>query len=198
MKLTPKIQQAINFVAEKHLGQTRRGIPFPYVVHPFSVAIVLSGYTEDEDIIVAGLLHDVLEDVPGCKYGDLVKNFGFRAAHIVMEVTEDNDPDEISDKRATWLARKNQYLYNLEHDSRDALMVTAADKIHNLRSMIDGYHKIGEELWGRFNAPKEQKLWYYKQVLHILEKRLPNGIVKELKYVYWEAEHLFNNSPNAA
>jgi hypothetical protein len=115
-----------------------------------------------------------------------------------MEVSEDKDPDAVIDKRATWLDRKNQYLYNLEHDSRDALMVTAADKIHNLRSMIDAYHKIGEELWERFNAPKGQKLWYYKQVFHILEKRLPNGIVKELRAVYWEADRLFNHVPDKA
>jgi len=198
MELTPRIQEAINFVAEKHLGQTRKSIPLPFVVHPFSIFVILSGYTDNEDVLVAGLLHDILEDVPGCKYAELEKNFGFHIAHIVMEVSENKDPDMAIDKRATWLDRKNQYLCNLEHDSRDALMVTAADKIHNLRSMIEAYHKIGEDLWERFNAPKDQKLWYYKQVLHILEKRLTNAIVKELKTVYWEADHLFNHVPDAA
>ena len=198
MKLTPKIQQAINFVAEKHFGQTRKGIPFPYVVHPFSVAIILSGYTDEEDIIVAGLLHDILEDVPGYKYHHMAYDFGLKVARIVKEVSEDKDPEEEEDKRETWLKRKNDYLFNLEHDSQEALIICAADKIHNLRSMIDAYHKIGDDLWEKFNAPKEQKLWYYKQVFHILEKRLCNDIVKELRAVYWEAVNLFNHAPDAA
>ena len=198
MKLTPKIQQAINFVAEKHLGQKRKGIPFPFVVHPYSVAWILSGYTEDEELIVAGLLHDILEDVPEYKFHHMVRDFGHKVARIVMQISEDKDPEMEIDKRDSWLKRKNDYLYNLEHDSQAALLICAADKIHNLRSLMDAYHQLGDELWEKFNASKEQKLWYYKQVLHILEKRLSNGIVKELKAVYWEADYLFNHTPDAA
>ena len=198
MKLTPNIQQAINFVAEKHLGQKRKGTPYPYVVHPFSVAVILSGYTDDENIIVAGLLHDILEDVPEYKYHHMAHDFGIKVARIVMELSEDGDPETEIEKRESWLKRKNDYLYNLEHNSQEALFICAADKIHNLRSMIDDYQKIGDDLWERFNAPKEHKLWYYKQVLHILERRLANGIVRELKIVYWQAFNLFGNTHDAA
>lgn len=65
MRLTSKIEKAINFAAQKHLGQIRKGDGLPYIVHPFGVAWILSGYSTDEDVIVAGLLHDVLEDVNG-------------------------------------------------------------------------------------------------------------------------------------
>jgi (p)ppGpp synthase/HD superfamily hydrolase len=90
MKLTPKIQQAINLVSRLHAGQVRKGDDnLPYISHPNSVAWILSNYTNDEDIIVSGLLHDVLEDVKGYYYDDMVRDFGEKIAQIVKGVSED-------------------------------------------------------------------------------------------------------------
>lgn len=189
MKLTQKIQQAINLTSRLHLGQVRKGDSgLPYISHPFSVAWILSNYTEDEDVIIGGLLHDVLEDVKGYYYDDMVRDFGERVAQIVKGVSEDKDPNVESDERATWEERKSKYLAGLEHDSEESLMVCAADKIHNLQSMINAYKKKGEALWENFNSPKEKKLWLYQEILKFMKGRLNNPIVNELEEVYNQAE----------
>ena len=189
MKLTQKIQQAINLASRLHLGQVRKGDSgLPYISHPFSVAWILSNYTEDEDIIVAGILHDVLEDVKGYYYDDMVRDFGERVAQIVKGVSEDKDPNVESDEKATWEERKSKYLANLKNDSDEALIVCAADKIHNLQSMISAYQEKGDALWDNFNSPKEKKLWLYQEIPKFMKGRLNNPIVNELEEVYGQAE----------
>jgi len=189
MKLTPKIQQAINLASRLHSGQTRKGDSgLPYISHPFSVAWILSNYTDDEDVIVGALLHDVLEDVKGYYYDDLVRDFNERVAQIVKGVSEDKDPNIESDGQATWETRKLKYLAGLENDSDESLLVCCADKIHNLQSMIDAYKEKGEELWTYFNSPKDKKLWIYQEILKFMKKRLNSPIVSELEDVYSQAE----------
>jgi len=189
MKLTPKIQQAINLASRLHSEQTRKGDSgLPYISHPFSVAWILSNYTTDEDVIVGALLHDVLEDVKGYYYDDLVKDFNERVAQIVKGVSEDKDPNIESDGQATWETRKLKYLAGLENDSDESLLVCCADKIHNLQSMIDAYKEKGEELWTYFNSPKDKKLWIYQEILKFMKKRLNSPIVSELEDVYSQAE----------
>jgi len=191
MKLTQKIQKAINLSSELHAGQVRKGDDdLPYISHPYSVAWILGNYTNDEDIIVSGLLHDVLEDVKGYHYADMVRDFGEKIAQTVKGVSEDKDPNIESDEKATWEERKRKYLSALEHDSEESLMVCAADKIHNLQSMINAYQAKGEALWDNFNSPKEKKLWLYKEVLKLLKIRLNSPIVAELDAVYRQAEKM--------
>lgn len=191
MKLTHRIQQAINLASRLHSGQVRKGdVDLPYISHPFSVAWILSNYTDDEDIIIGGLLHDTLEDVKGYYYEDLKRDFGVKVAEIVKGVSEDKDPNIESDDKATWEDRKTKYLAGLDNDSDESLMVCAADKIHNLQSMINAYQEKGEALWDSFNSPKDKKLWLYEEIAKILHKRLNNPIVGELEAVYREAEKI--------
>jgi hypothetical protein len=82
-------------------------------------------------------------------------------------------------------------LKNLEHDSREALMICAADKIHNLTSMMDAHQELGEKLWDHFNAPKSQKLWLYGEIMNVLKRRLKNPIVKELGKTFRQAIKTF-------
>ncbi|MFA4880844.1 MAG: HD domain-containing protein [Candidatus Doudnabacteria bacterium] len=191
MKLTSKIQKAIVKSSVLHFGQKRKDADVPYITHPYSVAFILTNYTDDEDIIVAGLLHDVLEDVPGCTMEDIKRDFGDKIAQIVKEVSEDKDPDDSPEKaKATWEQRKKEYLDNLKNDSFEAMMVCAADKIHNLKSIAEAYKEQGEKLFDNFNAPIDKKMWYYGEVLKILEGRLNNDIIKELKEVYSKSKDL--------
>jgi len=141
-------------------------------------------------VIISGLLHDTLEDVKGYYYEDLKRDFGTKVAEIVKGVSEDKDPNVESDDKATWEDRKTKYLAGLDNDSNESLMVCAADKIHNLRSMIDAYQEKGEALWDSFNSPKDKKLWLYEEIVKILQKRLNSPIVSELEAVYREAEKI--------
>lgn len=182
MRLTSKIQRAIDLVSKLHLGQMRKSDPeLPYISHLFSVAWILSSYTQDEDVIVAGLLHDVLEDVKGYYYSDLVKDFGPRVADIVKEVSEDNDPNDESGRKMPWKECKEKYIEGLKKDGQEALMVSAADKIHNLQTMTYHYKNRGEDLWNSFSAPKEEQLWFYEEVFKVLESRLENEIMNQYR-----------------
>ncbi len=181
MKLTDKIQKALNLAANKHNSQMRKSSGHPYIVHPFSVVIILSEYTVDEDILTASLLHDLLEDVEGYEYEDLEREFGKRVADIVQGVSEDADFNNGETDEETWQERKDSYLVNLENDSQESLLVCAGDKIHNLKSMMTIYEEMGDRMWEDFNAPVEKQIWYYEAILRILKEKLRNEIVGELE-----------------
>jgi (p)ppGpp synthase/HD superfamily hydrolase len=184
VKLTPIIQKAINIASEKHLGQKRKADGLPYIVHPFAVAWILSNYTDDEDVIAAGLLHDTLEDVAGYRFDDIKKDFGDRVANIVKEVSEDKDPNIITDEKATWEDRKRKYLKHLQVASREAMLVCCADKIHNLSSLLDVYKEQGDAVCSKFNAPADKILWFNGEVLRILQTRMDGEFVRELERIY--------------
>jgi len=178
--LTRRLQKAIDTACRLHFNQVRKADEdLPYISHPFSVAWILSRYTLDEDIIIAALLHDVLEDVPGCRYGDLERDFGAEVAKIVRELSEDKDPREKKTDRMTWQYRKNKYLEGLARHGEKTLMVCAADKMHNVRTMVASYEKLGEVVWSKFNAPIEKQLWFYEEILKVLRERLDNPIVED-------------------
>jgi len=179
--LTPRLQQAINLATKLHDGQTRKGDGLPYILHPFSVAWLLASRDCDEDVVIAGLMHDVLEDVPEYSFVELEKDFGEKIARIVKDVSEDKDPRIQEDEKATWLERKRKYLEHLAGAQSDALLVSAADKLHNLRSMRSAYATQGPSMWEKFNSPLSKRLWFYEEVLGILQARLESSLVEELE-----------------
>ncbi len=192
MKLTKRIQKAINKASVLHNGQKRKGDGLPFIVHPCSVSIILSSYTDNEDIIIAGLLHDVLEDVSGYSEDDMEKDFGKKIVQIVKGVSEEKSSDlNALEKKKTWQERKNGYLEKLKHDNYESLMVCAADKIHNISSLIGVYKTQGEGAFSEFNASVKKMVKFYSDVLKILKKRLKDDIVIELEKKYEEMEQLF-------
>lgn len=190
MFLTPDIERAIERATALHAGQKRKVSGLPYIVHPYAVAFLLAHYTDDEDVIIAGLLHDVLEDVPGYGEDDLTTEFGARVAAIVEEVTEDYTEAEKADhslRKEGWRERKESYLRNLSDDSQEALLVATADKIHNLRSLIDDYTVHGEATWERLGN-KERIFWFYGETVRIISDRLKHPLTEELRKVFSEAK----------
>jgi 5'-deoxynucleotidase YfbR-like HD superfamily hydrolase len=185
MKITSQIQRAINLAARLHEGQTRRDkARTPFIVHPFSVATILCTYTNKEEVIIAGLLHDVLEDVSHKKYSekDMRRDFGHRVTNIVKEVTEKKFLLPKRDDVQKWMRKKKYYLKHLEKASKEALLVSAADKIHNLRSLIDEYQVVGgTKLWHHFSGSPEQQMEFYGNVSRVISKRLRSPLVKELE-----------------
>jgi (p)ppGpp synthase/HD superfamily hydrolase len=155
---TARTERAIALALEAHQGQVRKGDrQMPYIVHPVTVALILSRYTDDEDTIIAGLLHDLLEDTQVTE-GAIEREFGPKVLGLVKDVTEPDLPG------LSWDTRKNRYLRQLERAPRAALLVASADKIANLLSMIAAHASVGDTLWERFSAPPAQKLAFYRQV----------------------------------
>jgi len=179
MFLTLRLEKAISYTLQLHDRQKRKGDRVtPYAVHPISVAMLLSRYTDDEDIIIAGFLHDAIEDT-WYRSSNMEKDFGKRVTKIVEEVTEKNP-------NAPWEQRKMQYLMDIKNKSSEACLVMCADKIHNLRSLSYAYASIGEEIWKRFNASKEKKLWFYEAIYKEVKKKFRHGLIRELHHAIKE------------
>lgn len=177
-----KIEKAIRWAARLHKNQLRKDGKTPYVSHCYSVACILSNYTNEQNLIVAGLLHDVLEDVPGFFYEDLVREFGESVAKLVLSLSENKDPNEKTDKKITWEDRKSQHLVSLRNAKSEVLVICVADKIHNLRSTINELEETGEKTWENFNAPLEKQIWYQNEILKIMKDRIPlHPITRELE-----------------
>lgn len=168
---TPTVDRALAVAARCHAGQTRKDDPTPYIAHPVAVAMIVSDFTEDEDVVVAALLHDVLEDVPPSVYSaaDMTADFGERVTEMVRGVSEEKTAGQ---ETPPWRVRKEGYLAQLADDSPECLLISAADKIHNLRSMVAAHGRLGDEMWGFFNAGPDEKLWFYRAIADTVGERL--------------------------
>ena len=163
------VDRAIEFAVLAHGSDTRKGSSTPYITHPFGVAILLAQQGCSEEVIAAGLLHDVIEDTR-YKEGDIRARFEDSVADIVNGCSE---PDR--DKKS-WEERKEHTHEALKTACLDVKMVTCADKLQNLRSMVADYEAEGEDLWNRFNRGKEKQAWYYRGIVKsLLCKTLPDG-----------------------
>lgn len=195
LTITPKINKAITLAAQLHFDKFRKGTedkPIPYIVHPFSVAMITARYTQDEDTIVAALLHDVLEDVRKEKYSDkdLIGDFGQKIYNIIKEDSETKDASITREEElTTWVTRKTETISHLKGHTQASLIVCAADKIHNLQSLVAGLKKHGKGYYKNFNAPepkRDQYIWYFGGILKELKANLKNPIVNELEEIYQE------------
>lgn len=173
MIFTPRIDAAIKLASHLHRNQKRRdALSTPYISHLFAVAVLLSGVTDDEDTIVAGLLHDSLEDVPNYSYEKLTEDCGKQVATIVKHVTEPLDANKKEDEQMPWLTRKEIYLKNLREGGKESALVSGADKIHNTESFLNDAIKEGESFLERFGSSVRNKVWFNEQVILILKEKL--------------------------
>ena len=162
-----QFDQALQFAAEKHGSQYRKMSHLPYILHPMEVAVIASTMTQDEDVLVAALLHDTLEDT-GVTEEDLRTLFGDRVTELVLSETENKRAGLPSD--VTWAIRKEESLRILkETDDRDIRILWLSDKLSNLRSFRRQYETIGSEVWG-FTHQKDpaKQEWYYRSIASCL------------------------------
>lgn len=148
-----KIDQAIEFAAAAHRRQYRKGTEIPYISHPFGVAIILQEAKCKEAVVIAGLLHDTLEDTDTTEE-DIRSRFGEEVLRLVQGASE-------PDKQASWEERKSHTLAFLRTADLDLRQLACADKLHNLRSMRRDAEAVGDALWTKFKRGYEQQKWYY-------------------------------------
>ncbi len=183
MIYTNKIKDAVAFSIKVHEldePQKRKGKDIPYITHPLTVGLILARAGASEDVIVAGILHDTVEDsVVGKKVTKemLSKRFGATVAKLVMSVTE-------TDKTLSWDERKEQALEHIGHFSHDSVLVKSADIISNTSELIDDYAQDGETVFERFNAPKEKILEHaLRAITAIIERWSDNPLKDDLHEV---------------
>lgn len=159
MNLTPKVRKALRLAAVQHDGQHRKDGITPFVIHPVEVAMIVSEYSNDEDIICSALLHDVLEDTQGCSYEKLLEDFDSKVADIVQSLTDKPLPD------LAWNEKHVKYLEDLKNSSDEAILVCLADKYSNVST-----------------APVNQdRVWYYRGVISVAKERKLTQNIKLLK-----------------
>ena len=152
------IEKAYKVASEAHEGQKRKSGE-PYIIHPLCVAIILADLELDKETIVAGLLHDVVEDCDGISIDDIRREFGDIVASYVYQESED--------KSKTWVERKGHTIDFLKNRaSRNAKIIALGDKLANIRALYRDYNILGEELWERFNMKdKKMQSWYYRGMI---------------------------------
>ena len=157
-----RIEEAIHFAVKAHEGAVRKGTSLPYILHPLEAAAIAARFTPDPDVIAAAVLHDVLEDTP-CTAHELRAAFGERVTALVLSNSEDKRPDRPAEE--TWEVRKQETLDHLRGASREEKIVAFADKLSNLRSILNDYLRLWETLWQRFRQKDPAKhVWYYEGV----------------------------------
>lgn len=177
---------ALVFASQLHQRQQRKGSEIPYVSHLMSVSALVLEDGGDEDEAIAGLLHDAVEDQGGMPTLEIIRScFGDRVAHIVKECS---DADTFP--KPPWRWRKEQYIEHLGHADRSVLRVALADKLHNARAIVRDYRTLGEALWDRFNAGRDDELWYYRSILKVCRKRIASPLLDDLDRTIGELEDL--------
>jgi (p)ppGpp synthase/HD superfamily hydrolase len=181
--LTDRFDRALLYAIHVHGGQVRKGTSTPYVAHLLAVAATVLEYGGDEDLAIAALLHDSVEDQGGKARLDDVRNrFGEGVARIVEACSDSLADTGKGERKAHWQERKEAYLAHLRTADEDILWVSLADKVHNARAILRDLRKpdIGEKVWSRFKVPKEQTLWYYRSLADRFCERLSNQLSNEL------------------
>ncbi len=186
IKLGPRFLKAFSFAAEKHSGQTRKASTIPYIAHLMGVASLALEAGGDEDIAIAALLHDVVEDCGGAAMlKEVRRRFGKHVAEMV-----DGCTDADTEPKPPWRERKEKYIGRLKKESADTRLVSASDKLNNIRSIISDYRAIGESVWARFNGGREGTLWYYRTLRDEFLRSKPNRVTREFDLAVKELESM--------
>ena len=167
--LTQRFAQGLELAVRAHDGQVRKGTSIPYIAHPMGVASIALEYGADEDQAIAALLHDAVEDGGTHFEQEIRERFGARVADMVMGCT-DGVPDAAGQK-PPWKQRKEKYLAHLAQADTQTLLVSGSDKLHNARAILADLHTVGEAVFDRFTASKEETLWYYTSLAAIFSRR---------------------------
>ena len=163
------VSEAISFAVKAHDGMRRKKSDVPYILHPLEAAVIVGSMTEDQNVIAAAVLHDVVEDT-GVTLEEVEEKFGKRIKELVASETENKRENlPASD---TWRIRKEESLAELEStDDINVLMLWIGDKLSNIRAIYREWQKEGDALWQNFNQkdPAEHA-WYYKTIAKLTER----------------------------
>ena len=159
-----KFEEAVMCAIKYHQGQKRKINNAPFIIHPMEVATIISTITTDEDVMIAGVLHDIVEDT-GVNPKEIQEKFGKKVYDLVMSETE-NKKKELP-AGSTWMERKESSLELLKNtNDLNVKILWLSDKLSNIRSLYTEYLKMGEDIWMCFHQhDKKMHGWYYKTIL---------------------------------
>lgn len=177
------IEKALKLVIKAHKNQKRRNDDIDFCYHPIAVAMNLQSYKMDEDIVIIGLLHDLIEDTE-YDYEYIKKTFSKNTADAVSVLSEDNNIDD-------FVLRKTKFLKQIEIIDEKLLIVELFDKMHNLTSDYEYYSKVGHKMYETSSSSYENIKWFYLSILKIFEnkisdKQLVNKFKEVVNYYFTE------------
>lgn len=184
--LTSRFEEALSYAFRLHSTQTRKGSGVPYVSHLLAVTALVLEYGGDEDQAIAALLHDAVEDQGGLPTLEQIRaRFGPQVAEIVLACS-----DSLETPKPPWRERKERYLAHLPTHLPAARLVSLADKVHNARTILADYGRIGPEIWERFKGGKDGTLWYYRELARVFRATGSEPLIDELERLVGELENL--------
>ncbi|NER48515.1 MAG: HD domain-containing protein [Symploca sp. SIO1A3] len=184
--LSQRFTDALTFATQLHANQIRKGSGVPYLTHLLGVTSIALEYGANEDEAIAALLHDAIEDQGGAATREEIRRrFGDTVTDIVDGCT---DADTIP--KPPWRQRKEAYIASIPTASSSVRLVSASDKLHNARSILHDYRRLGDSLWECFHGGKDGTLWYYRSVLEAFLSTESTPLVEELERVVDELESL--------
>jgi (p)ppGpp synthase/HD superfamily hydrolase len=191
--LTERFSAAVEYARQLHT-EYRKGTDVPYMAHLLGVASLVLGEAGGrvpvtEDMVIAALLHDTVEDHGGMsRLRDVEQRFGSNVARLVAGLSDTFAEDH--DKKEGWEERKNAYLTRLRNETDDVLLISAADKLYNAKSILDDHRLIGDAVWERFKRGSRQQLWYFHLLLAVFRTNPTNKIVDDFERVVRELTEL--------
>jgi (p)ppGpp synthase/HD superfamily hydrolase len=197
LHLGDRFSRAVDYARILHI-ERRKGSDIPSMAHLLGVASLVLGeaghvpFPVTEDMVIAALLHDAVEDHGGAtRLDDIEHNFGANVARMVEGLSDplSGDPNQ----KERWEDRKEAYLKRLRSEPADVQLISAADKLYNARTILDDYRKIGSEVWNRFKRGRDLQLWYFNSLLKIFNASGSNRIVEELGRVVAELTRVSAN-----
>ena len=184
LHLTNRFSRAVEYARHLHI-ERRKGTDIPYMAHLLGVASLVMAETGHaavpvtEDMVIAALLHDTVEDHGGLvRLEDVKQNFGANVARMVEGLTDSFVDD--SGSKEPWKERKEAYIMRLRREPLDVQLISAADKLYNARAILEDYRVIGARIWDRFQRGRDEQLWYFNALLKVFEECGRNRIVDEL------------------
>jgi (p)ppGpp synthase/HD superfamily hydrolase len=194
LHLSSRFTSAVDYARHIHINR-RKGTEIPYMAHLLGVAALvmgesgLAGFPVTEDMVIAALLHDAVEDQGGLpRLKDIEQNFGPNVARMVEGLSDSFSAD--TENKQPWLERKRAYIERLRNELADVQLISAADKLYNARSILEDYREIGPRIWDRFNRRRKDQLWYFNEILKSYKSPGARRIVEELRRVVKDLEEI--------
>lgn len=175
-----RFESALVYANQVHQGQQRKGTGIPYMAHILGVAAIALEYGADEDEVVGALLHDAAEDGGGeARLAEIRARFGEAVGDIVLGCSD--SLVEHPDDKLPWRARKEAYLTHIAGANKSVCLVSAADKLHNVRAITRQLRVHGVDVWERLQGRRDGTLWYYEAVADALSERYHSPLTRDLQ-----------------
>ena len=185
------VTQAMVFAAEMHDGAVRKASRIPYIVHPMEAAAIAATITDDQEVLAATVLHDVMEDC-GVSYDELKARFGERVAGLVR--ADSNNQGAFA--HASWDVRKREAVRRLAFAGRDLQLMALADKLSNIRAIYRDYLRDGNAMFAKFNqTDKRRHAWYYRSCVQLTKDAY--GHTSAWREMHALVEFVFANTPDS-